>query len=89
MLSENHGAPVALNTHAGLASLFAKRGDMPRALELLMIISEHPASVQATRDRASQLSLELVAQMTSQHIKVAQAQAQATTFEVAVNEILI
>ena len=88
MPSENHGTPVALNTLAGMASLFAKRGDMPHALELVMIILEHPASLQATRDRASQLRLELEAQMTSQQVKVAQAQAQATTFEVAVNEIL-
>ena len=51
--TETHGTPVALEALAGFASLQAKRGDMEHALELLLIVLNHPASFQETKNRAA------------------------------------
>ena len=50
---DTRGTPVALEALAGLANLQAKRGDREHALELLLIVLNHPASFQETKDRAS------------------------------------
>jgi predicted ATPase/transcriptional regulator with XRE-family HTH domain len=86
--TETHGTPVGLEALVGLVSLQAKRGDMQYALELLLMVLNHPASVQATKDRASRLRIELEAQLTHQQVEAAQARAQAKTFDVAVDEVL-
>jgi hypothetical protein len=86
--AETHGIPVALEALAGLASLQAKQGDMEHALELLLIVLDHPAGIQETRDRAAQLRTELEAQLPSQQVKAIQERAQAKTFEAAVDEVL-
>lgn len=52
--TEIHGTPVALDAVLGLASLRAKKGDMQSALELLLTVLNHPASVQETKNRAEQ-----------------------------------
>ena len=86
--TEIHGTPVALEALVGLASLQAKRGDMEHALELLLIVLNHPASFQETKNRAAHLRVELEAQLTSQQVEAAQARAQAKTFEAVVDEVL-
>jgi len=86
--TETRGTPVALEALAGLASLRAKQGKMEHALELLLIVLIHPASVQETRDRAARLRLALETQLTSKQAEAAQARAQAKTFEAAVDEVL-
>ena len=88
MATEIHRAPVVLEALAGLASLRAKKGDKEYALELLLIILNHPASIQETRSHAEQLRIELEAQLTSQQVKAVQARANAKTFETVVDEIL-
>ena len=85
---ETRGMFVALEALVGLASLPAKRGDPEYALELLLIVLNHPASIQDTRDRAAHLRTELEAQLTSQQVEAAQARAQAKTFDATVDEIL-
>lgn len=52
------------------ADLWAKRGDIEPALELLLIVLDHPASIQKTKDRASQHRLQLDVQLTPQEIEV-------------------
>jgi len=86
--TETRGTPVALAAIVGLASLQAKRGDMEHALELLLIVLNHPASVQETKNRAAHLRAELEAQLTRQQVEAAQAWVQAKTFEAAVDEVL-
>jgi predicted ATPase/transcriptional regulator with XRE-family HTH domain len=86
--TEIHGTPVALEALVGLASLQAKRGDGEHALELLLIVLNHPASFQETKDRATQFRIELEAQLTEQQVEAVQARAQAKTFEAAVDEVL-
>ncbi len=86
--TEINGIPVALEALAGFASLQAKQGDMEHALELLLIVLNHPASLQETKNRAARLRAELEAQLTSQMVEAAQARAQAKTFEAVVDEVL-
>jgi predicted ATPase/transcriptional regulator with XRE-family HTH domain len=86
--TEIHGTPVALEALVGLASLQAKRGDGEHALELLLIVLNHPACFKETKDRAAQLRAELEARLTRPHVDAAHAWLQATTFEAAVAEIL-
>jgi tetratricopeptide (TPR) repeat protein len=83
-----HGTPVALEALAGFASLQAKQGDMEHALELLLMVLHHPASLQETKDRAAGLRAELEAQLTSQQVEAAQGRAQAKSFEAVVDELL-
>jgi tetratricopeptide (TPR) repeat protein len=85
---ETRGTPVALEALAGFASLQAKRGNMEHALELLLMVSNHPASFQETKDRAAGLRAELEAQLTSQQVEAAQGRAQAKSFEAVVDELL-
>jgi tetratricopeptide (TPR) repeat protein len=81
------GTPVALDVLAGFASLQTKQGDGEHALELLLIVLNHSASFQETKDRAEALRAELEAQLTSQQVEAAQMRAKAKTFEAAVEEI--
>jgi len=83
-----YATPVALEALAGFASLQAKQGDREHALDLLLLVLNHPASFQETKNRAGQLHAELEAQLTSQQVEAAQARAKAKTFEAAVHESL-
>jgi tetratricopeptide (TPR) repeat protein len=83
-----HGTPVALEALVGITTLKEKQGNIEQALELLLIVLNHPASIQETENRAEALHAELEAQLTSQQVEAAQARAKAQTFEAAVAEIL-
>ncbi len=85
---ETRGILVALEATVGLARLQAKRGDMEHALELLLIVLNHPATVQETRERAAHLRIEMEAQLTSQQVEATRARVQAKTFEAVVDEVL-
>jgi tetratricopeptide (TPR) repeat protein len=85
---ETRATPVALEALAGFASLQAQRGNLEHALELLLMVSNHPASFQGTKDRAARLRAEVEAQLTSQQVEAAQGRAQAKSFEAVVDELL-
>jgi hypothetical protein len=86
---ETRGTFIALEALVGLAGLRAKQGNVEYALELLLIVLNLPtASFQATKDRAAQLRAELEAKLPGPQAEVAQARAQAKTFEAAVDEVL-
>jgi predicted ATPase/transcriptional regulator with XRE-family HTH domain len=86
--TEIQGIPVALDTLAGFASLQAKQGDLEHALELVLIVSNHPASLQETKNRASDLRADLEAQLTPTQIKTIQAHAGEKTLEAVVGDLL-
>jgi len=86
--TETRGTPVALEALAGFASLKSKQGNLEYALELLLIVLNHSASFQETKNRATQLHAEPEAQLTSQQIEAVEARVQATTFEAIVDEVL-
>ena len=87
--AEIHGTPVALYALIGLASLLAKRGDAEDALELALIISNHPAGSHETKNRAAHLRADLEGQLTSQQVDAVQARMQSKPFETAVHEVLV
>ncbi|HEY6072670.1 MAG TPA: tetratricopeptide repeat protein, partial [Anaerolineales bacterium] len=87
--TEIHGTPVALDALAGLASLQAKQGDLlPQALELLLIVLNHPACLQDTRDRVNPLRAEVEARLSRQQVEAAQSQARVKPFDQMVEQIL-
>jgi predicted ATPase/transcriptional regulator with XRE-family HTH domain len=86
--TETRGSGWALEALIGISRLQAKRGDSERALELLLIVLKHPATIPGTRERADQLRGEIESQLTSQLVERAQARAQAKTFEEVVGEVL-
>ncbi len=88
LVREGGFTPFALDALAGLASLQAKQGDRQHALELLLIVLNHPASLQETQDRADHLRSELEAQFTSTQIEAIQAHAAEKNFEAIVEELL-
>jgi len=85
---ETRGIFIALEALAGFASLHAKRGDIEQALELLLIVLNHPSSIQDTRNRAEILRVELESRLTPQQIQAVQAQAQKQSLDQVVNELL-
>jgi tetratricopeptide (TPR) repeat protein len=86
--NETRGAWVALEALVGIASLQAKRGECEQALELLLIVLNHPASIQETKDRAAHLRAEVEAQLTPSQIESIQANREEETLESVVKELL-
>jgi predicted ATPase/DNA-binding XRE family transcriptional regulator len=88
MAGETSGTFIALEALVGLAMLQAKQGDIGQASALLLMVLHHPASMQATKQRAERLQRELAAQLTSQQVEAVQAYVQTKSFEAVVDEIL-
>jgi hypothetical protein len=61
---------------------------MKYALELLLVVLNHPASFQKTKNRASDLRAELEAQLTSRQVEAVRERAQTKTLETVVEEVL-
>jgi predicted ATPase/DNA-binding XRE family transcriptional regulator len=83
-----HATPVALEALAGFANLRAKQGAREHALELLLIVLNHPASLQVTKNRASALWSELELQLTRAQIDAIQAGVGDKSFDAVVQELL-
>jgi tetratricopeptide (TPR) repeat protein len=88
LVREGGFIPFALDALAGLASLQVKQGDGEHALELLLVVLNHPASSQETKDRADQLSAKLEAQLTPTQIEAIHAHTGEKTFEAVMEELL-
>jgi phosphate starvation-inducible protein PhoH len=85
---ETHGTFIALEALVGLATLQAQQRELAQALELLLIVLQHPASIQDTKQRAEQRQHEVEAQLTKVQIEAIQARMQAKSFATVVDEIL-
>ena len=88
LVREGGFIPFALEALAGLASLQAKQGDREHALELLLVVSNHPASLQETKDRADPLRAELETQLNPAQVETIQAHGREKTFELVVEDLL-
>lgn len=88
LAASTSGTFIVLDALVGLASLAAQQGEHAHALALLLLVIDHPVSVQATRVHAARLRAELEAQLTPQQIAGAQAWRAATTLEAVVAELL-
>ncbi len=86
--AEIHGVPVVLEALVGIASLRAKRGETQSAFELLLIVLNHPACDQETKNRAEKLRTELAAQLTPIQIEGSQARTGDSAFETVVEDLL-
>jgi len=83
-----HGMPVVLEALVGIASLRAKGGETQSALELLLIVLNHPACDQEIKNRASTLQAELKTQLTPAQIEALQSHAGEKTLEAFVEDLL-
>jgi predicted ATPase/DNA-binding XRE family transcriptional regulator len=86
--NQTRGVWVALEALVGIASLQAKRGECEQALELLLIVLKHSASIQETKDRAVRLRTELEAQLTPVQIEFIKVHAGEITLESVVEDLL-
>ena len=85
---ETGGPGWALEALIGISRLQAKHGDREHALELLLMVLDHPATITGARKRAAQLRAEIESQLTSQQVEGALVRARTKTFEAIVNEVL-
>jgi predicted ATPase/transcriptional regulator with XRE-family HTH domain len=86
--SETGGPGWGLEALIGLSRLQAKHGDNEHALEIVLVVLDHPAAIPGTMERAAQLRGEIESQLTGQQVERAQARAKAKTFEEVVGEVL-
>jgi len=80
--------PFVLGALSGFASLSAKRGNMEQALELALIVLNHPATLQETKDRAEKLRAEANAQPTRLQIHAAQTHPGKMELETVIKNLL-
>jgi tetratricopeptide (TPR) repeat protein len=85
---ETRGIFIALEALVGFATLQTKRGERENALELLLIVLNHPVITHETRKRAVHLRTQLEADLTSSQIETIQAHAAERTFEEIVEGLL-
>lgn len=85
---ETHGMLTALDVIVELAGLRVKRGDYPRALQLLLMCIDHPATVHETRVRAGELIAVLKEKITPEEFEAVQASSKEITFEASLIHLL-
>lgn len=83
-----HAKPVALEALATFASLHAETEDRERAFELLLMVLDHPASLQETKNRADRLRAQLEAQLAPAQVEVIHLRAREKTLEEVVEDLL-
>jgi len=79
--------PVVLEALVGIAGLRVKRGETQSALELLLMVLNHPACDQEIKSRAEKPRLELATQLTPMQIESIQSHAREKTLEAVVDEL--
>ena len=85
---ETQGTFVALEALVGIAALKAKQGNIEHALELSLIVLNHPASLQETKNRADRLRTELEARLTQAQIKGINSHIGEKTFQAVVEDLV-
>jgi len=86
--SEVKGTSLVLESILGIANVRAKQGNSEQAYELLLVVLNHPATVQETRERAAKLSAELERRLTMQEVNSIRARIEERDFDALVAEIL-
>jgi len=86
--AEIRGIPVVLEALVGIASLQANREEMQSAFGLLLIVLNHPACDQETRNRASALQAKLKTQLTPVQIEAIHARAGEKSLDAVVEGLL-
>ncbi|HXV96976.1 MAG TPA: tetratricopeptide repeat protein, partial [Anaerolineae bacterium] len=78
-------APVALDVFIGVAGLLAQRQKTHKAVELLSLVKDHPASTHETREKANQL---LTTSLPASTIAAIQAPGQILDWQTTANQIV-
>jgi tetratricopeptide (TPR) repeat protein len=77
LATEAQMMPLALEALTGFAHLWARTGEPERAVELLALVMDHPASAQDCKDRAARLQDELRAELLPEIVVAAQERGRA------------
>jgi len=86
--SEVKGTPLILESILGMAHVRVKQGNPEEGYKMLLVVLNHPATYQETRNRAIVLQAELEAQLSPAQIKMIQARIGKRAFEVVVKDLL-
>jgi predicted ATPase/class 3 adenylate cyclase len=78
----------ALGAVMGMASVLTEEGDHQRAVELVALVLQHPATHQRDRDRAQDLLTQLESELSPDVLATAMAQGRARELEEVAAEIL-
>lgn len=73
--------PIAMDSLCGVANLYARTSEPENALELYHYILNHPSTTQVTKDRASEMILEIEKLLTSPRAHAIKAGVLNTSFE--------
>jgi predicted ATPase/transcriptional regulator with XRE-family HTH domain len=79
--------PLALDVLVGLAELVAREGNQARAVELLVLVLQHPAGEKRTKDRAGRLLGNLTSQLPPEEISAAQERAKERNLDQSMEEV--
>ena len=79
---------AVLHALTGVAHLLARAGEQERALELLVLILDHPASHQEFKSRAARLQAELTAELPPEVVEAAQERGRARDLDATVAKLL-
>jgi tetratricopeptide (TPR) repeat protein len=85
---ETQGTFVALEALVGIAMLKMKHSRFEQALELLLIVLNHPSSLSETKDRADRLRAELDALLSPTQVDEIHADSGKKTFEIVMEDLL-
>jgi hypothetical protein len=80
--------PLVLDPLIALVGLRTQSGEIERALELVLIVLNHSAVIQETRNRTAHLCTELETQLSQQQVESVKARADAETFEDVLGDVL-
>lgn len=86
--AEAQATPLMLDSLIGLAELDAEAGQARWALQLALMVRNHAASTQETRDRAALLETQLVTQLTDEQCQAARKRAGKQSLPIVLEEIL-
>jgi predicted ATPase/transcriptional regulator with XRE-family HTH domain len=84
---ETHGMSMAMESILGIASVQAKRGNDKYALQLLLIVINHPHTILRTKVPAEKLVNKVKDKLTSEEIEFVQTLVKNDSFESVVEEI--
>ena len=88
LATEAQRLPLVLEALSGFAHLSARTGEPERAMELLTLILDHPASAQEWKDRAARLQAELTTELPLELVGAAQERGRARGLDAMVAELL-
>jgi hypothetical protein len=88
LASEAKRLPLLLEAIAGFGYVLARTGEPERAVELLALVLDHPASTQECKDRAARLQAELTTELPPELVRKAQERGRARDLDETVAELL-